>query len=439
MSTAEQDALRQQTDKRLRRALEACRTKSFCRIDSSQGPAWAAIGPEYSFDPVATAVPEARLRSLADALTTVPPGFHIHPKLARILSGKAEVFRDQGRLDWAMAEALAFGSLLLEGHPVRLSGQDSTRGTFSQRHLAWWDTESSQPKAYVPLDALAPDQARLQVHDSPLSEYSILGFEYGYSLVHPATLVIWEAQFGDFCNGAQVVIDNYIASAERKWGRRSGLVLLLPHGCEGQGPDHSSGHLSRFLQLCAEGNLQVCNLTTPAQYFHLLRHQVMCGYRKPLVLMTPKSLLRHPRAVSSVSALATGGFTRVLPDTTVEAAAARRVLLCSGKVYYDLLEHRAKAQPVGVAIVRLEQLYPLDVAGLRQALAPCAAARDVVWVQEEPRNLGAWGFLRERLAGEWPKLALRYVGRPESATSASGRATQHKREQEALVGEAFAP
>ena len=267
-------------------------------------------------------------------------------------------------MDWAFAESLAFGSLLLEGIPVRLSGQDSARGTFSQRHLVWWDTETLVPQPYTPLANLSPDQGRFSVYDSPLSEYSILGFEYGHALGQPRSLVMWEAQYGDFSNGGQVIIDNYVAAGEAKWGTISGIVLLLPHGFEGQGPEHSSAHLERFLMLCARNNIQVCNCTTPAQYFHLLRRQIKRSFRKPLIVMTPKSLLRHPRALSPLSDLSRGEFREVLDDPS-RPAKPRRLLLCSGKIFYDLLKAREDSGDSSAAIVRVEQLYPFPAAPSR--------------------------------------------------------------------------
>ena len=436
MTMAEQDGVREQVRGELKEALDRARSSPICRVEASQGPQWDGFGKEYSFEPVHTGVDEAVLGSIADRLSSVPDGFSIHPKLARIIGAKQSQRQAAGTLDWAFAEALAFGSLLLEGHPVRLSGEDSRRGTFAQRHLTWWDCESEEPAAYVPLNSLGPDQARLHAFDSPLSEYGVLGFEYGYSLVRPGALVLWEAQFGDFCNGAQVVIDSYIAGGESRWGRRSGLVLLLPHGYEGQGPDHSSAHVGRFLSLCAEDNLQVCNPTTPAQYFHLLRRQVKSGFRKPLVVLTPKSLLRHPRAVSAFDELARSSFQEVLDDRSCEGG-ARRVLLCSGKAYYDLAEARERAGAEDTALVRLEQLHPFPSTGLRDVLGPYGADREVVWFQEEPKNYGPWSFVRERFAEELPLHGLRYVGRPASASTATGHFSQHVREQEALMAEAF--
>ena len=411
---------------------------------------WQALRPEWSDDPVDTAVPEETLRRIARAITAVPEGFHLHPKLRRILENKLQALERQGTVDWGLAEALAFGSLLLEGTPVRLSGQDSVRGTFAHRHLTWWDTESDEPRPYTPLNHLEPGQARLAAFDSPLSEYAVLGFEYGYSLDRPLELTVWEAQFGDFSNGAQVIIDNFLAAAQAKWHRSSGLVLLLPHGYEGQGPEHSSAHLERFLQLCAGDNLQVCNVTTPAQYFHLLRRQLRRPFRRPLVLMTPKSLLRHPQAVSPLSELTAGAFREVLGEAGEGEGrgAGERLLLCSGKVYYDLLQGRrgpagaagaaegGPSAPQGAeraAIVRVEQLHPFPAAGLKEALDRQAKARRVIWVQEEPRNRGAWSYVRGALAELAPGLRLEYAGRPASPSPATGSFQRHVQEQGALV------
>ncbi len=429
---------------------------------------WQTLRQEWSDEPVETGVAEETLRRIARAIVTVPAGFHIHPKLRRILEGKLQTLEKQGTLDWGVAEALAFGSLLLEGTPVRLSGQDSVRGTFAQRHLAWWDTESAEPRPYIPLDHLDPNQARIHAYDSPLSEYAVLGFEYGYTLDRPLELTAWEAQFGDFSNGAQVIIDNFIAAAQAKWHRSSGLVLLLPHGYEGQGPEHSSAHLERFLQLSAGDSLQVCNVTTPAQYFHLLRRQMRRSFRRPLVVMTPKSLLRHPLAVSPLADLAGGSFREVLinadaaPKTVPGSSAApsavlgtasgdadappQRLLLCSGKVYYDLVQGRQKRQEGAVAgdaagaaavaavpIVRVEQLHPLPGAQLKRILQRYKGARRVAWVQEEPRNRGAWSYMRGALEELAPDLRLEYIGRPASPSPATGSFQHHLQEQEELV------
>jgi 2-oxoglutarate dehydrogenase E1 component len=380
---------------------------------------------------------EHLLRAVARTLTTVPDGFNMHPKLKRIVEEKAARLRKDGTLDWAFGESLAFGSLVMEGVPIRLSGQDSARGTFSQRHLVWWDVGTLVPQPYTPLANLDPGQAQFSVFESPLSEYSILGFEYGFALGRPRALVIWEAQFGDFSNGAQVIIDNYVAAGEAKWGTTSGLVLLLPHGFEGQGPEHSSAHLERFLMLCARENIQVCNCTTPAQYFHLLRAQGKRTSRKPLVVMTPKSLLRSPRALSHLRELVEGAFAPVLDDPA-GLANARTLLLCSGKIFYELQAARDERKDENTAIVRIEQLHPFPEQALGQVIARRARVGEIRWVQEEPRNRGAWLFIRERMSRAFPTLQLAYVGREESASPATGSHTRHDREQRQVVEAALA-
>ncbi len=394
-----------------------------------------------------TAVDAEVLRDIAVKMTTVPEDFKLNRKIARQFDGRRKAVETGEGIDWATAEALAFGSLVVEGTPVRLSGQDTGRGTFSQRHAMLTDQEEEQK--YAPLAHLSPDQARFEVYDSPLAEYSVLGFEYGYAQSEPHALVMWEAQFGDFANGAQVVIDTYIAAAEMKWLRMSGIVMLLPHGYEGQGPEHSSARLERYLQLCAEDNIQVCVPTTPANYFHMLRRQVRRNFRKPLIVMTPKSLLRHKACVSSIDAFSSGNsFHRVLPDSTarVDGNKVRRVVLCSGKVYYDLIAKAEEASIDDVAIVRLEQLYPFPQKSLPRELVKYPKA-EVVWCQEEPENMGAWHFIDRRiekvLAGisEVKMTATRpvYIGRPESASSATGLFKRHVAEQEKLVTEALLP
>jgi 2-oxoglutarate dehydrogenase E1 component len=376
-------------------------------------------------------------------LTQFPENFHLHPKLRTFIDRRRAVIEKGGPIDWAFGEALAFGTLALEGTPVRLSGQDSGRGTFSQRHLVFWDSENGQK--YTPLQHVSPDQARFEVFDSSLSEYAVLGFEFGYSVADPLTLVMWEAQFGDFANGAQIMIDQFFSSAESKWGQPSGLVLLLPHGFEGQGPEHSSARIERFLILCAGNNMQAVNCTTPAQYFHLLRRQMYGGpdrrgVRKPLVVFTPKSLLRHPKAVSSVAELTSGGFREVLADSgAIEREQVTRVIFCSGKIYYDLLAAREERKAKHVALVRIEQLYPFAETEVNDALMRYPLTAEAVWAQEEPRNMGAWRFIDERLR---PLLnpsgrELRYIGRPESASPATGSGKRHQEEQAAIMSEAM--
>jgi 2-oxoglutarate dehydrogenase E1 component len=394
------------------------------------------------------AVDEQALRLLAERLTTPPEGFRIHAKLKRILEEKRERLKRERAVDWALGEALAFATLLREGVPVRLSGQDCGRGTFSHRHAVWWDTQGraglhdevpltpKRPEGFVPLNHLGGQQARFEVYDSPLSEYSVLAFEYGYSLSRPESLVLWEAQFGDFSNGAQVVIDNFIASAEAKWGKSSGLVLLLPHGYEGQGPEHSSAHLERFLQLAAGDNLRVVNLTTPAQLFHLLRLQAAGPVRRPLVLMSPKSLLRHPQAVSPLSELANGGFQEVLEEPEAPGT-VRRLVLASGKFYYELAEGRRLRGLSDTALVRLEQFYPFPEKELARVLGRFREAERFLWVQEEPENRGALHYVRRELSGRFPGVRFQYVCRPASASPAVGSHRLHQQEQEELLEEAL--
>ena len=432
----QQDGIKEHFLGGLNRALADSRSEPVSQIDTTQGPGWSQISAEYCDEPVDTTVERSTLERIADHIMTVPEGFHVHPVLWRILKRKRKSFEEASIVDWAMAESLAFGSLLTEGIGVRLSGEDSARGTFSQRHLVWWDSKSDRPRSYTALETLEGAKARMAAVDSPLSEYSVLGFEYGYSLVDPGVLVMWEAQFGDFANGAEVVIDNYIASAESKWGRLSGLVLLLPHGSEGQGPDHSSGHLERFLQLSACNNIQVCNVTTAAQYFHLLRRQVKAGFRKPLVIMTPKSLLRRPEAVSVLSDLAEGGFEQVLDDS-VDPGGVVDLILCSGKVYYDLDAKRQQLGRTDTAVIRIEQLYPLPDRRLEEVLQKYKGVRSVRWVQEEPRNAGGWSYMHERFSQRFPQIDLKYCGRGEGASSAGGSFKQYRRAQDWLIAEAL--
>jgi 2-oxoglutarate dehydrogenase E1 component len=389
-----------------------------------------------------TGVEQPLIERVVKGATRFPDNFTLHPKLKAFVEKRKEVLNG-APVDWAYAETLAFGTLVLEGTPVRLSGQDSGRGTFSQRHLEFYDYENGQ--MYVPLEHLDENQARFHVVDSSLSEYAVMGFEFGYSVADPLTLVMWEAQFGDFVNGAQIMIDQFISSAESKWGQPSGLVLLLPHGYEGQGPEHSSARIERFLQLCAENNLQVVNCTTPAQYFHLLRRQMYGGQdrrgmRKPLIVFTPKSILRHPRAVSTIQDLTSGAFREILGDATVDASRVSRVLFCSGKVYYDLLAGREERSAEHVAIVRIEQLYPLAQDQVVDALARFSPTAEVCWVQEEPRNMGAWRFVEEcmRPILDSTKRTLRYIGRAESASPSTGSLKRHQQEQAEIVEESFA-
>ncbi|HJQ17623.1 MAG TPA: 2-oxoglutarate dehydrogenase E1 component [Allosphingosinicella sp.] len=405
---------------------------------------WSGLGkpdsPATGRRNVSTAVGEAKLRAIGAILTTVPENFTIHKTLTRILEAKQAMFASGEGFDWSTAEALAFGTLVDEGYGIRLSGQDSGRGTFSQRHSVWVDQMTGTK--YVPL-AQVPN-ARFEVRDSPLSEFGVLGFEYGYSLADPRTLVLWEAQFGDFANGAQVILDQFVASGEAKWLRASGLVMLLPHGYEGQGPEHSSARLERFLQLCAEDNLQIANCTTPANYFHLLRRQMHRDFRKPLVVFTPKSLLRHKLAVSRLADLSgESHFMRILSDPSPPADAdVRRLVLCSGKVAYDLIEARDKAGDANTAVIRIEQLFPFPSEPLVTRLKRMTGLEEVVWAQEEPRNNGAWFFVESlieqclREAGAKPQRPI-YAGRASSASPATGLAKRHAAEQAALIAAAL--
>ncbi len=388
---------------------------------------------------VSTGVSRETLSRIGRALTTVPAGFHINPKMVSQLARRAKMSEGAQPLDWSTAEALAFGSLLLEGTPIRLTGQDTSRGTFSQRHIVFHDTSTGD--TWTPLSDLDPAQAALAVYDSPLSEVSILGFEYGYSVEASDALVLWEAQYGDFANGAQVVVDQFVSSAEDKWREVSRLGLLLPHGYEGQGPEHSSARIERYLQLCADDNMQVANVTTPAQYFHLLRRQMRQPRGKPLVLFTPKSLLRFPASFSPLDDLASGIFHTVLDDAEVpDRAAVSRVLLCSGKVFYDLAAARGERKDLATAIVRVEQLYPFPNETLRQTVSGYRSAPEVIWVQEESKNMGAWTFVQPQLVELLPAgRTLRYAGRAPSASPATGNASVHKRELARLLEEALTP
>jgi 2-oxoglutarate dehydrogenase E1 component len=384
-----------------------------------------------------TGVDAAQLQLVGQGLTTVPMGFNLNSKIARQIQAKKQMLETGGGVDWATAEALAFGTLVANGVRVRLSGQDSGRGTFSQRHSVWIDTETEA--RYIPLNHIREGQAAFEVVDSPLAEASVLGFECGYSLADPHTLVMWEAQFGDFANGAQVIIDQFISAGETKWLRMSGLVMLLPHGYEGQGPEHSSARLERYLQLCAEDNMQVVNCTTPANYFHVLRRQMCRDFRKPLVVMTPKSLLRHKMAVSQVRDMGPGTtFQRVIPMTTVATGKpVRRVVLCSGKVYYDLWQKLQDDNIRDVELVRVEQLYPFPGRELEAVLMQYPSA-DIVWCQEEPENMGAWWYIRPQIekvlhAINHSRTQPQYAGRQAAASPATGNAQKHADEQMALV------
>jgi len=395
---------------------------------------WEQFHGRFAHDEVETAVPAEVLVQMASKLGKMPKGFAVHSKLARILKARQTAIEKGAGIDWANAESLAWATLLVEKWGVRLSGQDVGRGTFSQRHAVLFDTKSGD--AYVPLNHLAGDQAPFQVFNSHLAEASVLGYEYGYSAAQPRVLTLWEAQFGDFVNNAQGIIDLFIASGQSKWQRLSGLVLLLPHGWEGLGPEHSSARLERFLQLCAEDNLQVCNLTTPAQYFHLLRRQIKAGFRKPLVLMSPKSLLRHPLAVSDLDAFTSGSFQTVLNDPQ-PVDKPDRILLCSGKIYYQLVQARAKQKQPTSVILRLEQFYPFPEVALQKVMAPYRKVKNWIWVQEEPANMGAWQFLKPRLEALTGK-PITYIGREAAASPATGFPKIYRAQQTAISDQALA-
>jgi 2-oxoglutarate dehydrogenase E1 component len=428
LTVAETEAIDSAFQDKLQAAQQEVRSGSI-QAGTGASARWEGFSPRYSHASVETGVPYETLHFITEKITQVPRSFTVNPKLARLLEIRREEMAKRQPLDWSFAEALAFGSLLLEATPVRLSGQDSRRGTFSQRHAVLYDARTGQ--CYLPLNSLSPTQAHFTAYDSLLSEAAVLGFEFGYSLDDPHKLVIWEAQFGDFANGAQVIIDQFIVCSASKWQRDSGLVMLLPHGYEGQGPEHSSGRIERYLQMCAEDNIQVCLLSTPAQYFHVLRRQMKRDFRKPLIIMTPKSLLRHKKAVSPVQELSEGRFREVIDDDTADPTRVRRVLLCSGKVFYDLQDRRLEVERDDLAMVRVEQLYPFPVEMLRRTLGRYREAKEWVWVQEESLNMGGWTFMEPRLRAMG--YTVKYVGRDSSASPATGSHRIHNREQKELV------
>jgi 2-oxoglutarate dehydrogenase E1 component len=441
ISADEAAKLTQERQEALDKKMSESREPGFRHADKRMTHMWKTFlgGADKDAPESPTAVPKDRSVRLLEMLTRLPEGFTPHKTIDRMLENRRRMARGEMRLDWGTAESLAFASLATEPMSpsrIRLTGQDCERGTFSHRHAVLHDSNTGS--SFMPLAHLAPEQAPVEIYNSPLAEAAVVGFEWGYSLKTPDALVLWEAQFGDFCNVAQVIIDQFISSAEDKWGLLSGLVLLLPHGFEGQGPEHSSARLERFLALAAEDNMQIVNLTTPAQYFHCLRRQVLRPWRKPLVVMTPKSLLRDELSTSTLEELADGSFQRVIPDAAVDPKAVSRILLCSGKVYFDLLRHREATKRTDVAIVRMEQLYPLSMPALEAVLAPFKDGTPVCWVQEEPKNMGAWYFLNvqlgTRLLGRFP---IKGVYRPESASPATGSYTSHKQEQSELIHEAF--
>jgi 2-oxoglutarate dehydrogenase E1 component len=435
----EADKIAEERRQLLEDAFARARTHGFTSIPESLTGVWTGYigGREANVDEVPSGCSRERLSNLLTTLTQLPEGFHPHPKIERFLAQRHAMSLGEKGLDWSAAEALALASVATDGIAVRMSGQDCERGTFSQRHAVLHDVENGEP--YMALEHLDEKQAKVEIYNSPLSEVAVLGFEYGYSLDQPAGLVMWEAQYGDFVNVAAVIIDQFIVSAEDKWRRLSGLVMLLPHGLEGSGPEHSSARLERFLTLAAEDNIQIAQPSTPAQYFHLLRRQALRRWRKPLVVMTPKSLLRHAAAVSTLEELAEGTYRRVLPDAARDSSAeVRRVLLCSGKVYYELDARRRELGRHDVAIVRLEQFYPCPYQQLRAALAGYRDGTPVVWVQEEPENMGAWWFLRMQF-GEtmFSRLPFSGIFRRAGASPATGSASSHRLEQDELIAAAF--
>ncbi|HBV64652.1 MAG TPA: 2-oxoglutarate dehydrogenase E1 component [Rhodopirellula sp.] len=438
ISPEEAEGIQQERTEKLESEFAASKNEAFVPDTQTLAANWSDYfgGPEPLED-TPTGYDTEKLSKLLDALTRLPENFSANKKLKRPMMQRREMAEGKHPLDWASAEAAAFASLLVDGHPIRMTGQDCQRGTFSQRHAVLHDTKDGS--TYTPLANLGTDQARLELYNSPLSEAGVLGFEYGYSLDSPDGLVVWEAQFGDFWNCAQVIVDQFIASAEDKWNRLSGLVMLLPHGFEGQGPEHCSARVERFLAMAAEHNIQVCQPTTPAQYFHLLRRQVIRKWKKPLVVLSPKSLLRHPRVISSLSDLTNGTFRKVLPDENVSLNDADRLILCTGKVYYDLIEAREKKKLNNVAIMRIEQLYPLSVKELLSSVNEFPAGKSIYWVQEEPTNMGGWPYIKQTFSDDLAeKYQLKRLSRVESASPSTGSMAAHKLEQAELIEEALA-
>lgn len=418
----------------LQKNLDNAKRLQKSKVTSFLEGSWSGLRTSVEKDfeiPGNTGVVKNQLISIAQKITDLPSDKKFFNKTQRLFTDRKELFKGEGRLDWAMAELLAYGSLLKEGYPIRFSGQDVERGTFSHRHAVVRIEDSEEQ--FTPLNHIDPKQAPLHIYNSHLSEYAVLGFEYGYALASPNSLVIWEAQFGDFMNGAQIIIDQYLSSAEDKWKRMNGIVLLLPHGYEGQGAEHSSARIERFLNLCAEDNMQVVNCTTPANFFHVLRRQLHRDFRKPLIVFTPKSLLRHPKCISTWSEFESGSFNELIDDSTTKPETISRVVLCSGKIYYDLVEQRTKEKNTDVAIVRIEQLYPLPLTQLMKLRKKYKSAEEWIWVQEEPENMGALGYLLRVLKD----ISLKVIARPESASPATGSHHAHDREQKTLISRVF--
>ncbi len=436
VTKAEIDAIKKEVESSLEDSFNESKAKDVkIKVDTMQGT-WSKFSAESLDSEPATKLLKSQLSSILKAMTTLPSDFTGNPKLVKLLDTRKKMGEGDQAIDWGCAEHLSFGSILESGFKVRISGQDAQRGTFTHRHAVLVDTNTG--KRFAPLSNISKNQGEFEVINSSLSEYSVLGFEYGYSLANPSALVIWEAQFGDFANTAQVIFDQFISSSEVKWKRMSGLVVLLPHGYEGQGPEHSSARLERMLQLCADNNIQVANLTTPAQYFHILRRQMLRNYRKPLIIMTPKSLLRLPAAISSIDELTTGAFKEILFDKEeIKNTNLRKIIFCSGKVYYDILDQREKAGIKDIAICRVEQIYPFQHVLLKEALKKYDSAKEVAWLQEEPQNQGAWSFVRDEIESELGDKRLKYYGRKKSSSPAAGHVKVHQKEQEAFIKEAL--
>jgi len=423
------EALEAEFTKALENALQESKTLS----SASVKPKKEESSQDKSLDEISTKVPVDILKKIADSMSSVPEGFSIHPKLLNLVKERLSMVQENGKpLDWGMAELLAYGSLLWDGISVRLSGQDSARGTFSHRHAVWMDQKVE--KAYYPLNHLKEGQGKFDVINSTLSENAVLGFEMGYSIAYLQSLVIWEAQFGDFCNGAQVIIDQFITTGEQKWGQKCGVVLFLPHGYEGQGPEHSSGRMERFLSLAAQDNIRIANPTTPAQFFHLLRRQTLNPLKKPLIIFTPKGLLRHPACTSQLQDLTSGKFKEIIPD--IKSDKASRLILCSGRIYYDIVAEQAKQNNTDTAILRIEQLYPLPLEKIKDELKKLPNLNEWIWAQEEPQNMGAWEFMHHHLKKLLP-LELRYVGRNRSASPAAGSYALHKAQHAEIMNALF--
>ena len=437
ISQEEAEQIQQDRMEKLESEFEASKHEPFVPDTQTLSANWSEyFGGREPSEPTDTGYNLDELSNILDSLTRLPDHFSAHKKLKRPMALRREMALGKKPLDWASAETAAFATLLVNGHPIRMTGQDCERGTFSQRHAVLHDPKTGEK--YIPLKNLAPDQATLELYNSPLSEASVLGFEYGYSLDCPDGLVVWEAQFGDFWNCAQVIVDQFIASAEDKWNRLSGLIMLLPHGFEGQGPEHCSARVERFLAMAAEHNIQVCQPTTPSQYFHLLRRQVIRKWRKPLVILSPKSLLRHPKVVSSLEEISSGSFKKILADDTVELSNCKRLILCSGKIYYDLIEEREQRELTDVAIMRIEQLYPLTIEEIFESIDGLKDGTEILWVQDEPTNMGAWPYIKFNFGDDLEKrFCLRRVSRVESASPSTGSMAAHKLEHVELIEQAF--